>query len=83
MALSFQNQGIATAKVGLTGFTEEKTLTLSGINGELTDASKFAAAIEKMLDVVGWAPIYDIDDEDGYGNNLRRITTQKVAGKKE
>lgn len=82
MALSFQNQGIATAKVGLTGFTD-KTLTLSGINGELTDANKFAAAIEKMLDVVGWSPIYDIDDEDGYGNNLRRITTQKVAGKKE
>lgn len=81
MALSFQNQGIATAKIGLAGFDEEKTFTMAGINGELTDAAKFAAAIETLLDVVGWQPIYSATS--GYGNNLRRITTQKVAGVKE
>lgn len=81
MALSFQNQGIATAKIGLTGFEEEKTLTLAGINGELTNANQFASAIETLLDVVGWAPIYS--ETSGYGNYLRRITTQKVAGTKE
>lgn len=81
MALSFQNQGIATAKIGLADFDEEKTLTLAGINGELTDATKFANAIETMLDIVGWAPIYSATS--GYGNYLRRITTQKVAGTKE
>lgn len=79
MALSFQNQGIATAKIGLAG-GEGKTYTMAGINGELLDASKFALAIEKMFDVVGWQPAYD--SEEGYGD-MRRITTQKVTGVKE
>ena len=82
MALSFQNQGIATAKIGTEVATGDvKTLSLAGINGELTDATKFATAIETMLDVVGFAPIYD--SSKGYGDYLRRITTQKVAGTKE
>ena len=79
MALSFQNQGIATAKIGLSG-GEGKTYTMAGINGELLDASKFALAIEKMFDIVGWQPAYD--SEEGYGD-MRRITTQKVTGVKE
>ena len=81
MALNFQNQGIATAKIGLAGFAEEKTFTMAGVNGELTDASKFTLAVEKLLDVVGWQPIYSATS--GYGTNMRRITTQRVAGLKE
>lgn len=80
MALSFQNQGIATAKVGLAGATD-KTITMNGVNGELTNAPQFALGIEKLLDVVGFEPRYSADS--GYGNDLRRITTQKVAGVKE
>ena len=80
MALNFQNQGIATAKIGLAGFAEEKTFTMAGVNGELTDASKFTLAVEKLLDIVGWQPAYD--SEEGYGD-MRRITTQRVAGLKE
>lgn len=79
MSLAFQNQGIATAKIGLAG-GEGKVYTMAGINGELLDASKFATAIEKMFDIVGWQPAYD--SEEGYGD-MRRITTQKVTGVKE
>ncbi len=78
MALSFQNQGIATAKIGLAG-GEGKVYTMAGINGELLDAGKFATAIEKMFDIVGWQPAYD---SEGY-DDMRRITTQKVTGTKE
>ena len=78
MALSFQNQGIATAKIGLAG--GEKVFTMAGINGELLNANQFVLAIEKMFDVVGWQPAYD--SEEGYGD-MRRITTQKVTGVKE
>ena len=79
MALAFQNQGIATAKIGLAG-GEGKVYSMAGINGELLDASKFALAIERMFDIVGWQPAYDA--EEGYGD-MRRITTQKVTGVKE
>ena len=79
MALSFQNQGIATAKIGLAG-GDGKVYSMAGINGELLDASKFALAIEKVFDIVGWQPAYD--SSAGYGD-MRRITTQKVTGVKE
>ena len=78
MALSFQNQGIATAKIGLAG-GDGKVYSMAGINGELLDASKFALAIEKVFDIVGWQPAYD--SSAGYGD-MRRITTQKVTGVK-
>lgn len=79
MALSFQNKGIATAKIGLAG-GEGKVYTIAGVNGELLNAGTFATAIEKLLDVVGWQPAYD--SEEGYGD-MRRITTQTVTGVKE
>ncbi len=79
MALSFQNQGIATAKIGLAG-GEGKVYSMAGVNGELLNANQFVLAIEKMFDIVGWQPAYD--SEEGYGD-MRRITTQKVAGVKE
>lgn len=79
MALSFQNQGIATAKIGLAG-GEGKVYSMAGVNGELLNADQFALAIEQMFDIVGWQPAYD--SEEGYGD-MRRITTQKVAGVKE
>ena len=79
MSLSFQNQGIATAKIGLAG-GEGKIYSMAGINGELLNANQFATAIETLFDIVGWQPAYDA--EEGYGD-MRRITTQKVTGVKE
>ena len=80
MALSFQNQGIGTAKVGIGNLGYDKTFTMNGVNGELTNAAQFSTAIETLVDVVGWTVNYD--SEDGYGNSLRRVTTQRVAGTK-
>lgn len=80
MALSFANQGIGTAKVGIVA-ADDKTMTVNGVNGELTNATQFATALEAFVDIVSWQIRYD--SEDGYDGAIKRVVTQKVDGLKE